>query len=128
MNTQNLRIALLAGIVGASLATGVQAFAQDHDMGGMKMSGGAMQPGAMKIHELMMQMGQNMAQMKMPMDGDTDRMFAKNMAEHHGIGIKMAQIEVQYGNDAATKAMAKKIIATQSKERPQLEKLGMKAK
>lgn len=55
MTTQNLRIALVAGIVGASLATGVQALAQDHDMGGMKMSGGAMQPGAMKIHELMMQ-------------------------------------------------------------------------
>ncbi len=128
MNTQNLRIAVAAGIVGASLATGVQALAQDHAMGGMKMSGGSMQPGAMKIHELMMQMGQKTMEMKMPMDNDTDRMFAKSMADHHGMGIKMAQIEIRYGNDAATKAMAKRILAAQSKEKPQLERLGMKAR
>ena len=51
MNTQNLRIALVAGIVGASLATGVQALAQGHDMGTMHHAQrgtqhGGMQPGS----------------------------------------------------------------------------------
>lgn len=134
MNTHKLKIALVAGLAGAFLATGVQALAQHqghdmHAMGGMsKGQHGGMQPGAMKIHDLMMKMGQDMAQMKMPMDNDTDRMFAKSMADHHGMGIKMAQIEVQYGNDATTKAMARRIIATQSKEKPQLMKLGMRAR
>ena len=130
MNTQNLRTALVAGIVGASLATGVQAFAQHqgHEMGGMSMPEGSMQPGAKQIHDVMMQSAQKMMQMKMPMDNDTDRMFAKSMADHHATGIKMAQIEIRSGNDPATKAMARKILAAQSKEKQQLQKLGTTAR
>ena len=82
----------------------------------------------MKIHDLMMKMGQDMSQMKMAMDSDTDRMFAKSMADHHAMGIKMAQIESQYGNDPATKAMARKIASAQTKERAQLLRLGKTAR
>lgn len=130
MNSEKMKIAVVAGLVGASLTTGVQAFAQHqgHEMGGMSMSGGMMQPGAKQVHDVMMQSAQKMMQMKMPMDNDTDRMFAKSMADHHATGIKMAQIEIRSGNDPATKALARKIIAAQSKEKPQLQKLGTTAR
>jgi uncharacterized protein (DUF305 family) len=55
-------------------------------------------------------------------------MFATMMAKHHEDGIKMAEIEVKYGNDAKAKAMANKIIKAQTAERKQLLAVAKTAK
>jgi len=61
--------------------------------------------------------------MKMPMEHNTDKMFALSMAMHHDDGVKMAQIELKHGKNAALKVMAKNIINTQSAEIKKLKKI-----
>lgn len=143
MNFSHVRTAAIAAIAGASLTMGVQALAQHQGQtphsdphkpthqGAMQhgsMNHGSMQPGAKKLHEMMMKSASDMMHMKMPMDNDTDRMFDKSMADHHLMGVQMAQIEIRYGNDPDSKRMASKIIAAQTKERAQLLRLAAKAK
>lgn len=117
------RTASIAGLCGFALATASQLFAQ-HDMHNMGDSSGQMDTGAMQIHQIMMDMGKKINAMQMPMEKNTDKMFALSMAMHHGDGIKMAQVEVKYGKSSPLKAMAKRIIATQTAEKLKLEKLG----
>lgn len=134
MQFEKMKIALIAGIVGASLATGAQSLAQhqghgqmDHSKTDMSKSGG-MQPGAKQIHDLMMQSAKKTMDMEMPMPSDTDRMFSAMMADHHASGIKMAQIEIRQGNDPKAKALAQKVLAAQTKERAQLLNLAKTAR
>lgn len=129
MQFEKMKIALIAGIVGASLTIGAQSMAQHqgHDAhGGHAMP--AMQPGAKQIHDTMMQSAKKTMEMKMPMPSDTDRAFAAMMADHHASGIKMAQIEIRQGNDPKAKALAQKILAAQTKERTQLLNLAKTAR
>lgn len=72
------------------------------------------------MHMSMSKMGKNMATMKMT--GEVDRDFAMMMAEHHLGAIQMAEIEVKHGKSPALRAMAKKMIETQKKERADLLK------
>lgn len=121
MNT-TFRTAALAGICGFALAAATQLFAQ-HDMHNMGGSAGQMEPGAMKMHQMMMDSAKSMTNMHMPMEKNTDKMFALSMAMHHGEGIKMAKVELQYGKNAQLKAIAKKIVSGQSAEKAKLEKI-----
>lgn len=121
MNGQ-FRTAAIAGICGFALATATQLFAQ-HDMHNMGKSPAQMEPGAMQIHQMMVDMGKQITAMKMPMEKNTDKMFALSMAMHHGDGIKMAKVELKYGKNAALKAIAKKIVSGQSAEKAKLEQL-----
>lgn len=67
--------------------------------------------------------GMNMQIKKdMPMTGDADHDFAMMMRSHHQKGIEMAQQELKSGKDAEMKAMAKKIVADQTKEIAKLDK------
>lgn len=67
--------------------------------------------------------GRNMqSKMDMPMTGDADHDFAMMMRSHHQKGIEMAQQELKSGKDAEMKAMAKKIVADQTKEIAKLDK------
>ncbi len=135
MQFEKMKIALIAGIVGATLAGGAQSLAQHQGHGGqmdhskMDMSKpGGMQAGAKQIHDLMMQSAKKTMDIKMPMPSDTDRAFAAMMADHHASGIKMAQIEIRQGNDPKAKALAQKILAAQTKERAQLLNLAKTAR
>ena len=116
------RTAAIAGICGFALATSTQLFAQ-HDMHNMGGASGQMEPGAMKMHQMMMASAKSMMDMKMPMEKNTDKMFALSMAMHHGDGIKMAQAEIRYGHNADLKAIARNIVKSQTAEKARLEKL-----
>src|SRR5688572_27305627 len=109
----------LAAALGAALTTGIS-FAQNARK--------SMEPGAHKIHEAMKQSARKMVEKEGPMPADTDRMFAHMMAMHHDDGIRMAQLELKHGNDPQCKALAKKIIAAQTKEKNQLLGLAKRAK
>lgn len=73
---------------------------------------------AQQPDEGMKPMTKNMSEkmLSMPMTGNADVDFARMMREHHLGGIDMARWEVQHGHDPKMKAMARKIIASQSKE------------
>lgn len=55
------------------------------------------------------------------MDSDPDVAFAKGMIPHHQGAIEMADIELKYGKNEATRALAKKIKAAQNPEIQQLQ-------
>ena len=118
----NFRTAAIAGICGFALATAAQIFAQ-HDMTKMGGSSGQMEPGAMQMHQMMMASAKSMMDMKMPMEKNTDKMFALSMAMHHADGIKMAQVELKNGHNAQLKAIAKNIVTGQSAEKAKLERI-----
>ena len=50
-----------------------------------------MEPGVQLIHQNMMDMAKEIERMKMPMEHNTDKMFALSTAMHHDDGVKIAQ-------------------------------------
>lgn len=87
-----------------------------------------LQPGAQRIHDIMMKAAKMTVDGKMPMHHDTDRAFGLVMAEQHLVGARLAKAEVDHGNDPAMKAVAKKMMAAHQKEAAQLKALAAKAK
>lgn len=70
---------------------------------------------------LMQCMDKSMAAMKkMKPSGNVDHDFAQLMAEHHKGAMDMSAVEIKYGKDAKLKAMAKKMVAAQKRERATL--------
>ena len=57
-----------------------------------------------------------MKSMDVPLTGDADLDFARNMIPHHQAAISMAKIELQHGKDPELKKMAGKMIADQESE------------
>lgn len=55
------------------------------------------------------------------MDQDPDVAFIKGMMPHHQGAIDMAKIELKYGKDPKTKALAEEIIKAQKKEIAQMQ-------
>lgn|GEM_PF-433518 len=53
--------------------------------------------------------------------GNADIDFTRSMIAHHKGAIAMAEVELKYGKDEQTRALAKEIIATQKKEIRQME-------
>ncbi len=70
--------------------------------------------GSMQMRQHMMNSSSDMRSMKMT--GDADRDFVSMMRRHHLSGIEMAKVELSKGKDDAARAMAQKIIDTQSRE------------
>ena len=120
--TGHFRTGAIAGLSGFALAIAAQIFAQH------AMMAGQMEPGAMKMHQMMMDSAKKMTDMKMPMARSTDKMFALSMAMHHADGIEMAKVELKYGKNAQLKAIAKNIVTSQSAEKAKLEKLAKSIK
>ncbi len=56
----------------------------------------------------------------MHMTGDTDRDFMLMMMPHHQAAIDMAKVELRWGHKPALKAMARDVIAAQSREIAQM--------
>jgi uncharacterized protein (DUF305 family) len=52
----------------------------------------------------------------MELSGDTDKDFARAMATHHKMGIKLAMVETEHGKNQELKGMAQKIIDTMTSE------------
>jgi uncharacterized protein (DUF305 family) len=57
-----------------------------------------------------------MKSMETPYTGNADHDFVTGMLPHHQGAVDMAKIELQYGRDPALKALARDVIASQSKE------------
>jgi len=57
-----------------------------------------------------------MKSMDVPLTGEPDVDFARNMIPHHQAAISMAKIELQHGKDPELKKMAEKMIADQESE------------
>lgn len=57
-----------------------------------------------------------MKSMGVPLTGEPDVDFARNMIPHHQAAISMAKIELQHGKDPELKKMAEKMIADQESE------------
>jgi uncharacterized protein (DUF305 family) len=55
--------------------------------------------------------------------GDADRDFLIMMIPHHQGAIDMAEVELKYGKNPETRAMAEKIIADQKREIAEMEKM-----
>ena len=99
----------------ANPATANAGAAHDMSKHGMDMQGSS---ASMDMHKVMMQ--HDMSGMKMT--GDTDRDFASMMIMHHEQGIRMMDIEIKQGKNAALKAMATRMKAQQTKEIAELKK------
>lgn len=80
---------------------------------------GGTDAGSMDMMSVMKNSNEKM--MSMPMTGKPDIDFAMMMRMHHLAGIQMAEIELRDGKEAKTRAMAKKIIASQKKEAAEFE-------
>lgn len=117
---------LVTALVGAGLVLGVQSFASPSQT--MKAPSAAEATGSKMLKAAQDASMKKMMAMPMPMTGDVDRDFSMMMADHHALGITMAEIELKYGKDARVRAMATKIRAVQMKERMQLLSLAKTAK
>jgi uncharacterized protein (DUF305 family) len=94
---------------------------------GAQMSHGTMQHGAMQhggakpaeapstkaFQDAARRMHRDMA---IDYSGDADVDFVRGMIPHHQAAIDMAKIELQYGKDAQTRALAEAIIKAQEAE------------
>ena len=106
----------LAGIAAVAAMTVGLALAQTKEaapMAGMDHSAMDM-PGAMKGY--MAAMDTMMTAMPMESTGDPDADFLAMMIPHHQSAIDMAKIELAEGDDAATRALAQKVIDAQEAE------------
>lgn len=54
--------------------------------------------------------------MEVPLTGNADVDFVRNMIPHHQGAIDMAEVELAHGRNPALKKMARKMIADQKKE------------
>lgn len=126
MNSKTAVACLASALIGGATVASVSSYAQHEQHTGAAKS--TMQSGAKMLHDNSMAAAKKTVEGKMPMANDTDKAFGLMMADHHKMGIKMADIELKHGNDSAMKAMAKKIKAVQQKEAKTLESLAKKAK
>lgn len=99
-------IALTAGIVLAQTKEAGNMPGMDHSSMDM--------PGAMKGY--MGAMDMMMRSMPMESTGDADADFLTMMIPHHQSAIDMARIELEEGDDEATRALAQKVIDAQEAE------------
>ncbi len=74
---------------------------------------GADSPASQALMAAMQRMNTNM---NGPMTGDPDRDFVMMMLPHHQGAIDMARVELKWGEDAQLRALAREIIAAQTKE------------
>ena len=118
MKKHRLILALCAGLACATVAVADDKAASAHQgHAGHDMAGG--DAGSKKLHEQMMRGAKDSQTMQMK--GDTDKDFIAMMKHHHEQGIKMAQTELDHGDDAEAKRFASKIIENQRKEIAQFE-------
>jgi uncharacterized protein (DUF305 family) len=112
-----LRNTLLATAVTATLMTGAPAMAQQtaqHQHGqtaAPKPASDSPSNAAYKASHDKMMKG-----MEVPLTGNADVDFVRNMIPHHQGAIDMAEVELAHGKDPALKKMARKMIADQKKE------------
>ena len=84
-------------------------------IGHAQMAEKGMKPmGSMEMHQSMMKGMKDME--SMAATGDTDHDFAMMMKKHHQSALDMANVELRQGKDPAMRAMAKRIIDSQTKE------------
>jgi uncharacterized protein (DUF305 family) len=103
------------------LAAPAMAQPKTASMGGMKMNGSPAAtppaPGsAPSSAAYRAAMATMMQHMETPYTGNADYDFVTGMLPHHQGAVDMAKIELQYGHDPALKALARTIIASQTKE------------
>jgi uncharacterized protein (DUF305 family) len=120
---------LSAAFLAASLTSaGGLTFAQE-SMEGMGMSMESMADEGMK--PFMAPMDTMMSAMPMQSTGMPDADFLLMMIPHHQSAIDMARVELEQGQDEATRAMAQEIIDAQEAEiaemRAMLEGMGVEA-
>ena len=127
MKKVQTRFALLTGAVALVFSAAGSSFAQSsqhnqHGQHGTAASATASQQGSMS-HQEMMKTMQDMHQKMstMSMTGDPDHDFAMMMRSHHQAGVDMAKAQLRNGKDPQMQAMAKKIIADQTKEIKKLD-------
>lgn len=126
MKISTLRTALLSGVLAAAAAVSAGALAQagqdgQHGQHGSAAGGGAQQHGmaGQDMMKSMQDMHQKMAAMQAT--GDPDHNFAMMMRHHHQAGVDMARTQLKNGKDPQMQAMAKKIIAEQTKDIQKLD-------
>lgn len=81
----------------------------------------AMPAGGMDMKSMMKDMGDRMS--SMPMSGNEDVDFARMMRIHHQGAVDMAQAELKAGKDPKMRKMARDIIAAQTREIAEFDKL-----
>lgn len=111
----------LAALAAIAVAASGYAFAQSDGMTGMNhadMNMGEAMGGYMAAMDTMMiSMGD------LQSSGDADADFLLMMIPHHQSAIDMAKVELEHGDDDATREMAEKIIAAQESEIAQMKSM-----
>jgi len=119
----------LAALAAIAVAASGYAIAQSDGMAGMNhsdMNMGEAMGGYMAAMDTMMaSMGD------LQSSGDADADFLLMMIPHHQSAIDMAKVELEHGDDDATREMAEKIIAAQEVEiaemKSMLQAMGVEA-
>jgi uncharacterized protein (DUF305 family) len=111
---------LIATAVTAILMAGAPAMAQQagqhqHGQSATPKQAGDSNAAYKASHDKMMK------GMEVPLTGNADVDFVRNMIPHHQGAVDMAEVELAHGKDPALKKMARKIIADQKKEIAQME-------
>ena len=127
MKSSTLRSALFSGVLAAFAAVSASALAQpgqhgQHGQHGPAAPAGAQQPGmaGQDMMKTMQDMHRQMAAMQAT--GDPDHNFAMMMRHHQQAGVDMARTQLKNGKDPQMQAMAKKIIADQTKDIQKLDR------
>jgi uncharacterized protein (DUF305 family) len=111
----------LAALAAIALTASGYAIAQSDGMAGMNhadMNMGEAMGGYMAAMDTMMiSMGD------LQSSGDADADFLLMMIPHHQSAIDMAKVELEHGDDDATREMAEKIIAAQESEIAQMKSM-----
>ena len=80
-------------------------------------------PGSKALADAMARMS---AAMNVPATGNVDRDFVAQMIPHHQGAIDMAEAELRYGDDPTMRALARRIVAAQTREIAEMKRWQVK--
>ncbi|HRO14371.1 MAG TPA: DUF305 domain-containing protein [Paracoccus sp. (in: a-proteobacteria)] len=115
----SLGLTPLAALAQSPDGTAASGSAQTAGTAPMGQAGSARDPGSQALSRANMDMHAEM--MNLPMTGNADVDFMRNMIAHHRGAVAMAQAVLDHGKDPEVRQMAEKIISAQQAEMKEMQ-------